>query len=148
VPEEYAAHLRTQPAPAYTLWTYWELGGDILEGFPHRENRKALWIRIIKALGWPKGSIAFAPMSIVDQGKKDLCPSLDIFSRYLDRIDPVYILCFGLPAARTLFPESGAENEKIYRGKRVFLLPEPHVLAANDVQAKKEAWAVLQRLSP
>ncbi|NCC24785.1 MAG: hypothetical protein EOM25_06240 [Deltaproteobacteria bacterium] len=148
--EAYSVHLRAQASPAYTLWTCWEIGGDILSDIPGREERRDILTSIMRALNWPKGSIAFAPLSSPSPGSVGLEPDLDLFRIYMKRISPVYLFCFGTRGRDILVsaPEFTADPDQAFASKPLFVLPGLQEMISGDRNAKAMAWQTLKRFSP
>lgn len=89
------------------IWTYWELGRDLL-GDPSPQRRNFLR-QLIQTMRLPKGNIAFWPLA-VPQGA-ELAPDVHCFWRGVSRYMAEQVFCFG-PEARTALESAEASKAK------------------------------------
>jgi len=93
---------KTPPAPLM-VWTYRELGAD-LSGRAD-PARGALWRELIKRLDLPRGSVAFWPFALPEEGESEVV-HMEPFLAGLARIAPKSLVVFGThafePIARAL----------------------------------------------
>lgn len=149
LPPAYAAHLNRTTIPSFTLWTYWEFGEDLL-GSPD-PHRQALWRGMLKALhdrlGWPRGSIAFWPLTMIRDG--NATPDLELFMYGVRRIKPVYLFCFGRKAFEVLLPNREYAAGRYTRDHlSIQVLPGPEEMLPDNKEAKGAAWKIFQRYTP
>ena len=149
IPAPVQALLNRTAIPSFTLWTYWEFGPDI-QGTPD-PGRQRLWRDMLKALHdrlrWPKGSIAFWPISTLRDGRVEA--DLDLFMYGVRRIMPVYVFCFGKQGFQTLFPGREYSAGRFTRGPlSIQVLPGPEEMLPDNKSAKGAAWKIFQRYTP
>lgn len=133
-----ACFAKASPAPI--VWTYRELGGDLL-GSNRVPERGALFRNLIGALGLPKGSSAFWPCAVPRPGQPEetpaSCASPAVYAAGLRLLAPRFVVLFGrealedvgLPAERFSFFQ-----HSIVDGKLVIVLPSAASLLSNSAQ--------------
>ena len=149
IPAPFQALLNRTAIPSFTLWTYWEFGSDI-QGEPD-PGRQRLWRDMLKALHdrlrWPRGSIAFWPMSTIRDGR--IVADLDLFMYGVRRIMPVYVFCFGKQAFQSFFPGREYSVGRYTRGTlSIQVLPGPEEMLPDNKAVKGAAWKIFQRYTP
>lgn len=149
LPAPFTSLLDRTAIPSFTLWTYWEFGQDLLG--PPNPDRQTLWRGMLKALhdrlGWPRGSIAFWPLSTIRDAT--LVPDMDLFLYGVKRIKPVYVFCFGRQAFKVLFPNREYAPGRYTRQQlSIQVLPGPEEMLPDNKAAKAAAWKTFQRYTP
>ena len=126
-------------------FTYVNLGLD-LGGRPDNE-RRAMFKRMIGYLGWPAGTAAFWPCSVLIDDV--LTPNAKIFWQGISQLGVRHIACFGADALQVLYPYANTHREVIYKNNvAIHLLPDPDKLAAMDGRSKVQAVSALKGLFP
>ncbi len=87
--------------PSHSIWTYLTLGAD-MGGNPDPERRKVL-TQVMAELTWPKGSIAFWPLAVLEEGY--LCENTALFRQGTEYAEANHVVCFGEEAFRLLCPD-------------------------------------------
>lgn len=85
------------------IWTYWELGQDLLG--EASETRRRFLRQLIQTMRLPKGNIAFWPLAVLHQGQ--LQGNAHWFWRGVSRYGAEQVFCFGTPATDLLDGEEG-----------------------------------------
>ena len=132
--------------PSRTLWTYFELGQDM--GDSPDDERRALFRRIMQALGWPSGSIGFWPVAYQCRG--NLEPRRELFLRGMREAGAHTAVCFGAAAHAILFDDRPYRLETTTLGEAtVIVLPGPEdMLGPDAAQAKRIVWERLKAYVP
>ncbi|MFO7802241.1 MAG: hypothetical protein R6V55_08115 [Desulfovermiculus sp.] len=133
--------------PPYAMvWTYWQLAED-LGGSPDAQRRQ-LFRTILSKLGWPRGSVAFWPLSAYDGHDHHL--RLDLFWSGVQAIQAQIVVVFGTPAFQALFsqtrPSFGFTTTR--SGLQVVHVPGPDDMLPDKREMKNLAWNMLCPLSP
>jgi hypothetical protein len=127
------------------VWTYWRLCLDL--GPEADEARCTLFNNILSSLKWPRENVVFWPLS--RSGPSSISPGTEPFWHGVRLLRPRYILCFGLDAFTTLFPDRSPEYGSHTTDRGVIVsLPGPEDMLPDNRQAKSLVWHVLQTLSP
>jgi hypothetical protein len=134
--------------PSHSIWTYLTLGAD-MGGTPDPERRKVL-TQVMAELGWPKGSIAFWPLAVLEEGY--LCENTALFRQGTEYAQASYVVCFGEEAFRLLCPEQafipGKHDCSALPATRCLLaLPGLEALSLGGADWV-EALSLLQSISP
>jgi hypothetical protein len=142
-PAPWDAFLQKVCVPSRTVWTYWELAADLSgQADP---GRRQLWANMVKALGWPRGSLAFWPLAELAGGAT--LARADLFWRGVREIGAAKILCFGRRAFMTLFPDRVFRYATIrHKSLEIVVLPEPGQLTGGEAQARRYVWETLRAL--
>lgn len=129
-------------APCFSVWTYWELGEDLL-GTPSQERRSAL-AGLMRELAWPKGSITFWPVAVPLEG--GLRPFAADFRQAVNRIKPKLIIVFGKQAFSTLAPQTRYTHFHC-EGREPMLVALPDLLDASHTSSlHKQTCDTLRRM--
>lgn len=141
---EYWRALQPKLRPAPVIWTYLELGQDILvKGDPARSNALK---ELIASLGLTRGTSSFLPL-VVPQGAQDGSEGW-CFQSLLGQLGGRVVIVLGADSlARSPYAESGLAcfQERIVQGRMVLCLPSfAELLAAPD---RFEATKVFLRLA-
>lgn len=91
LPDAYRKLLKNTEPGCATLWTYAELGPDLMGNAS--ADRSRLLKNIIGNLAWPKGSISFWPFTVAENGRQLLKP--DIFWLGVQALAPRSVIVFG-----------------------------------------------------
>ncbi len=111
----------------HMIWTYWELGHDLL-ATPCVERRQFLQ-QCIQSLRLPKGSVAFWPLAVPVE--HDLTPDLQWFWRGVSRYGASCVCCFGEQAAGLLSsPASARERSILAPDTSLLVFPSLEALAS------------------
>lgn len=133
--------------PPYTMvWTYWQLSEDL--GPAPCLERQQLFKAILSQLGWPRGSVAFWPLSAFDgQGH---VPHLDLFWSGVQAVQAELVVIFGAQAFQTLFPDKGLGLgfSSTTDGLQVVHVPGPDDMLPNNRDMKNLTWNMLCSLIP
>lgn len=133
--------LALQPCPL--LWTYFELGPDLLSSGPNQ--RRDLFSKICQHLDIPGEWIVFWPLS--EQYSQGIRPRVDIFWQGVNRIKPSYLVIFGQKAMRLLYPEqAGQYGFYLQSSPSVLYLPGPEEMLPDNRQTKSFVWQMLLKL--
>lgn len=143
LPEHWRA-LQPKLRPAPVIWTYLELGQDILvKGDPARSNALK---ELIASLGLTKGTSSFLPL-VVPQGAQDGSEGW-CFQSLLGQLGGRVVIVLGADSlAKSPYAESGLAcfQEHIVQGRMVLCLPSfAELLASPD---RFEATKVFLRLA-
>ncbi len=133
--------------PPYAMvWTYWQLAED-LGGRPDAQRRQ-LFRTILSKLGWPRGSVAFWPLSAYDG--RDHQIRLDLFWSGVQVIQAQIVVVFGVPAFQALFskarPSFGFTTTR--SGLQIVHVPGPDDMLPDKREMKNLAWNMLYPLRP
>lgn len=141
--EPWTTYLQRVPNPCTTIWTYWELGGDLsLE--PH-QGRKAILARLIRKLGWPKGSIGFFPVNEVS-GHKPLAKA-PMFWAGVKKVGAEHVFSFGRRSLMTICPDRTFRYGSVTLGNvRLHILPELDDLVSEQRDAMFLVWNALSSI--
>jgi len=112
------------PATASIVWTYAELGDDLL-GEPNK-LRGQLWRRIIAALRLPPGTVGFVPFAL--PSGQDTRVDFSAFTQALNRIGPGLVVAF--IAASETSPRLQLESSvsSMDQPSRLFVTSSPDAL--------------------
>jgi hypothetical protein len=127
-PEPWATFLAKVPQGALSIWTYAELAED-WTGAPH-EGRKSLWVRLIRELQFPRGSLGFFPYRLSIQPLE--CAAVDHFSAAIAAIAPRTIVYFGVPASHPATELRESVSSTLGFMPRAYLAPSPLTLLQMD----------------
>lgn len=133
--------------PPYTMvWTYWQLSEDL--GSAPRLERQHLFKSILAQLGWPRGSVAFWPLSAFDGQTHTL--QLDLFWSGVQALQAELVVIFGVQAFQTLFPEKDLSlgYSSTRDGLQVVHVPGPDDMLPNNRDMKNLTWNMLCPLIP
>lgn len=144
-PEPWSRILDQASLPCATVWTYWHLPLDLFSDPP--TARKRLFQNIRTSLGWPETEVVFWPLSAEVQNR--LQPRTDFFRRGLAHIQPRYVLLFGVPALRELFPQKDRSNYGLFIDHQItyIFLPGPEDMLPDQKQAKNYVWTTLKTIT-
>ena len=134
--------------PPYTMvWTYWQLPED-LGDHPDPERRQ-LFRTILAKLGWPRGSVAFWPLSSYAPGRGH-SPRPDLFWIGVQSVEAQLVVVFGLQAFRTLFADQRASFgfTTTREGLQIVHVPGPEDMLPDNREMKNLAWNMLCPLVP
>lgn len=124
------AFAKSRPAPI--VWTYAELGEDLLlMGSPMRSQ---ILRTIISTLDLKKGRSAFWPITVPSLTGKTAPANMDIFHSGLDELGARLLICFGKKALSktAYFTETQREFQEIVAaGRLILLLPDINTLFGN-----------------
>ncbi len=138
--ERYTALLPEKPR---VIWSYWELGQDLLGKGDFR--RSDLWRHLRGQVRWPNGFLGFWPLSALYNEK--LVPQAQRFFSGIETIDPRYIIIFGQKGFETLFPnERFALGAKPTHGRIIHILPDPEELIADEGVAMSRTLHLLKAI--
>ncbi len=145
LPEEILQQLYAKVCtPCFSVWTYWELGEDLL--LTPSQKRRTCLAALMRQLGWPKGSITFWPVAIPTENS--VSPFVSLFWQTLAQIQPKLIVVFGRQAYSCLAPQ---KPYKLFHceGTAPMLVPVPD-LAGLDVgnELSKQTIDTLQHFRP
>lgn len=133
--------LAARPCPL--LWSYFELGPDLLTSGPCQ--RLALFSKICASLKIPQEWIVFWPLA--ENTAQGLKPRLDIFWQGVDWIQPAYLVIFGQQAMRLLYSEQTREYGLYLQfSPAVLYLPGPADMLPDNRPAKSYVWQMLLKL--
>lgn len=128
------------------VWTYWQLSGD-LEAQPDPQ-RSQLFRTILTKLGWPRGSVAFWPLSAHDL--EGYSPRLDLFWSGVYALKAQFVVVFGHLAFQALFPDQtprfGFTTTR--DGLQIVHVPGPEDMLPDNREMKNLAWNMLCPLAP
>ncbi|MFO7878374.1 MAG: hypothetical protein R6U55_17535 [Desulfovermiculus sp.] len=133
--------------PPYTMvWTYWQLSEDL--GPAPSLQRQQLFKAILAQLGWPRGSVAFWPLSAFDG--QTHTPRLDLFWSGVQALQAELVVIFGVQAFQTLFPEKDLRLgfSITQDGLQVVHVPGPDDMLPNNRDMKNLTWHMLYPLIP
>jgi len=143
-PQPWQRIYQAQKGPVPCVWTYWELARDLTESFS--PERRKLFKSIVQALAWPSGRIVFWPLSQEVEG--GLIPRTDCFWSGLRAFAPKYLVCFGLEAFATLFPDQPNRYGRFSTdGLTVVYIPGPSEMLPDNRAAKQVVWKGLTDLT-
>ena len=144
-PEPWSRILTGLHPPVPLVWTYWRLACDL--GPNPDPLRRTLWAKILANCDWPQGSVAFWPMSAMDNGR--IVPATSHFHNGLAVIRPSMVVCFGQRAFEALYPGT-AFDYGLYESIAnvpVLALPGAQDMLPDNRRAKALVWGWLQSLS-
>ncbi|MFP4212546.1 MAG: hypothetical protein ACLFRL_00395 [Desulfohalobiaceae bacterium] len=129
--------------PCPLLWTYQELGPDLLS--PGQTQRQELFAKICRHMEVPADCIVFWPLS--EHARQGTKARLDIFWQGVRLIKPRYLLVFGQQAMHVLYPDLAGQYG-LYTQPRpnVLYLPGPQDMLPDNRQAKAFVWKMLQQI--
>ncbi|MFP4048374.1 MAG: hypothetical protein ACLFT8_00355 [Desulfovermiculus sp.] len=133
--------------PPYTMvWTYWQLSEDL--GPAPCLERQQLFKAILSQLRWPRGSVAFWPLSAFD-GQTHTA-HLDLFWSGIQALQAELVVIFGTQAFQTLFPDKGPGLgfSSTRDGLQIVHVPGPEDMLPNNRDMKNLTWNMLCPLSP
>ncbi|WP_462323676.1 hypothetical protein [Desulfoplanes sp.] len=134
--------------PSFSVWTYWDLPVDL--GPTPNKARQKLVKNMLGALGWPKGSAVFWPLSRLQQNT--LVADVDLFTYGIRAITPVYIFCFGEQGCELLAPDKDPRTyprtHSPHTSAMVQFLPCLNGMLPDNRETKKAAWSILKAYSP
>lgn len=133
--------------PPYTMiWTYWQLSED-LGGSPDAQRRQ-LFRTILSQLGWPRGSVAFWPLSAYDGYNHQI--RLDLFWSGVSALQAHIVVVFGSPAFQALFSKTRSSFgfTTTPSGLQIVHVPGPDDMLPDTREMKNLAWNMLCPLSP
>jgi hypothetical protein len=141
------SHLWKNLRPPYTMvWTYWQLAQDL--GPASDRERTQLLKTILAKLCWPKGSVAFWPISSFD-GHRHF-PDHEIFWSGVQELQAQMVVVFGTAAFLALFPEKDPRfgftttPDKL----QIVHVPGPDDMLPDNREMKNLAWNMLCPLVP
>ncbi|CAM2061738.1 hypothetical protein DSUL_90048 [Desulfovibrionales bacterium] len=120
LPNLWKSYLTKLQQPSRTVWTYWHLGDDVF-GRPHA-GRRALAQRFIQSLGWPKGSIAWWPVS--EPQVNLLVASPAYFWQGIRFLAPMALVFFGDKALQAAMSDPGIGSLSVLLELPRLSLPE------------------------
>lgn len=127
------------------VFTYVNLGLD-LGGRPDNE-RRSMFKRMISYLGWPAGTAAFWPCSVLMDDV--LTPNGSIFWQGVRQLGVKHIACFGKDALQILYPYANEHRDIIYKNNvAIHLLPDPDLVAGMNGPQKVQVVSGLKGLFP
>ena len=134
---------------SHSIWTYLALGED-MGGNPDPERRGVL-TKIMAELGWPKGSIAFWPLAVLEEGR--LCENTALFRQGVEYAEADHVVCFGEKTFRLLCPDGvfapGEHHCPALPSIRSLLaLPGLDTLSPDQLHGWCEALSLLRIISP
>lgn len=130
--------------PSYSVWTYLELYDDLFDGF--NTQRARLLAAIQSSMGWDPGSFTFWPVTRKFSDKS--IPDKDFFYSAMDRINPVYIFCFGAAAFNILLPGQNFAYGKWITGRfSIMALPSLDALMPDNRFLKNFTWRMINSFS-
>ncbi|EFI34563.1 conserved hypothetical protein [Desulfonatronospira thiodismutans ASO3-1] len=130
--------------PSYSVWTYLELYEDLFCGF--NTPRARLLTAIQNSMGWDACSFTYWPVTRNFSDKT--VPDKDFFYSAMDRINPVYIFCFGAAAFNILFPRERFAYGKWVTGHfSIMALPSIDALMPDNRLLKNFTWRMINSLS-
>ncbi len=145
-----AADSRTDPLleslyrPSYSVWTYLELYEDLCCGF--NTPRARLLAAIQNSMGWDACSFTYWPVTRKFSNKT--VPDKDFFYSAMDRINPVYIFCFGAAAFNILLPREKFTYGKWVTGRfSIMALPSIDALMPDNRFLKNFTWRMINSFS-
>jgi len=133
--------------PPYTMvWTYWQLSEDL--GAHSDARRRQMFRTILTKLGWPRGSVAFWPLSAFDRNGHNL--RLDIFWSGVQFLQAQLVVVFGQPAFQTLFPDLAPcfGFTTTQDGLQIVHVPGPEDMLPDNREMKNLTWNMLCPLAP
>ncbi|MCF8109596.1 MAG: hypothetical protein K9J81_11470 [Desulfohalobiaceae bacterium] len=144
LPQPWRSIAQEHPAPCATLWTYWQLAGDL--GSKASPERTLLFRNIRKALGWPQADIVFWPPA--ELRASGLHFRSEYFWQGLAVFEPRFVLIFGRPAFKRLFPRTGDRRygEFIQDHISYIFLPGPEDMLPDQKEAKRVVWNTLKTI--
>ena len=131
--------------PVPLVWTYWRLAQDL--GPNPDPLRRTLWKNILDSCAWPPGTLAFWPMSMLDEDR--IVPATAYFHAGLTYMQPRLVICFGQRAFEALYPETPFQyglHESIATIP-VLTLPGAQDMLPDNRRAKALVWRWLQTVS-
>ncbi|WP_291319657.1 hypothetical protein [Desulfonatronospira sp.] len=130
--------------PSYTVWTYHELYEDLCCGL--NTQRARLLSSIHTSMGWDACSYTYWPVTRNVSDKT--IPDKDFFYSAMDRINPVYIFCFGAAAFKILLPGESFTYGKWVSGRfSIMALPSIDALMPDNRVLKNFVWRMINSLS-
>lgn len=109
------------PSTASIVWTYAELGNDLL-GAPDKQ-RGQLWRRVIAALRLPPGTVGFVPFALL--AGQDTRVDFDGFTQAMGRIGPGLIVAFIAESETLLRLQLESSVASMDQPPRLFIAPSP-----------------------
>ncbi|MFW5489413.1 MAG: hypothetical protein ACNI3A_13515 [Desulfovibrio sp.] len=141
--EPWTTYLQRVPQPCETIWTYWELGGDL--SFEPHQGRRNIFARLIQKLAWPKGSVGFFPVNEARNNK--LLAKGGMFWAGAKKVQAKYVLSFGRRSLMTICPDRTFRyGSATLGGVRLFILPEMDDLVNEDRDAMYVVWNALKSI--
>jgi hypothetical protein len=134
-------------SPPYTMvWTYWQLSEDL--GPSPDQQRRTLFKTILTSLCWPRGSVAFWPLT--SYAPPDHTPRLDIFWSGVSALQAQMIVVFGARAFQTIFPERTPRFgfTSTPEGLQIVHVPGPQDMLPDNREMKNLTWSMLCPLGP
>lgn len=145
-PLPWAAVWKRLSPPYAMIWTYWQLSEDL--GPAADTQRTQLFKTILSKLCWPKGSVAFWPLSRFENHTHT--PRLDMFWAGVQAVQAQLVVVFGAQAFRVLFPNKeirfGFTNTP--GGLQIVHVPGPEDMLPDNREMKNLAWNMLCPLAP
>jgi hypothetical protein len=134
-------------SPPYTMvWTYWQLSEDL--GPAPDCQRTQLMKTILAKLCWPRGSVAFWPLSTFD-GLQHFS-QLDVFWSGVQELQAQLVIVFGALAFQALFPDKTPRFGFTTTPDRLQIVhvPGPDDMLPDNREMKNLAWNMLCPLIP
>ena len=130
--------------PSYSVWTYFELYEDLCCDF--KTQRASLLAAIQNSMGWDACSFTYWPVTRKFSDKT--LPDKEFFYTAMDRINPVYIFCFGAAAFNILLPREKFAYGKWVTGRfSIMALPSIDVLLPDNRFLKNFTWRMINSFS-
>ncbi len=137
--------LESMNRPAYSVWTYYELYQDLSQD--QKSHRLKLLQTVQSHLGWDALAVTYWP--VFSPIHQDSLSRRHFFISFMNRINPVYIFCFGAKAFHVLFPD-----KRFHYGKwmidqlSLIVLPDIESLLPDNRILKNFVWNVLKKYTP
>lgn len=144
LPQPWRGIAQEHPGPSATLWTYWQLAGDL--DSEAASERTLLFRNICTALGWPQADIVFWPPA--ELRSSGLHFRSECFWQGLAVFEPRFVLIFGRPAFTRLFPHAGEPRYGEFHQDHVtyIFLPGPEDMLPDQKEAKRVVWNTLKAI--
>lgn len=140
--EPWPAFLAKAPRNSLSIWTYPELASDWTVS-PH-EDRKRLWMTLIKALAFPKGSLGFFPFALAGEANQGRAAME--FYLGIARIAPRSIVYFGVAPDHPASSLPGFVFTELGYTPLVHHAPHPNDLLAMDEAQLRDFAGSLRNL--
>ncbi len=136
--------LDRQRLQIHMLWTYFELGQDLM--LPDKSRKYVeLFSRILAHLDLPSEKIVLWPLT--EYQGSSLVPRQDYFWQGVDLFRPLYTVIFGQEAMQLICPELTAKYGSYYYDRvQMVYLPGPSDMLPDNRQAKGFVWQMLLQL--
>ncbi|SDB16888.1 hypothetical protein SAMN05660653_00791 [Desulfonatronum thiosulfatophilum] len=141
-PEPFLFYLHKISDSVKVVWTYFELDQDF-RGNPDPQ-RLELWYSIMKAKGLQQQHVAFWPIELHPWHSATISRSIDFFCKFVNKVCPKFIFCFGSAAHGLFHDHSNALS--FNTSVPIIFLPGAEEMLPDNKSVKRKAWSLIRPL--